>query len=436
MKYYIASIFLMFSGLIFAQPANDNCADAEFLCPNVTVSGTNVDATVQICAGCQDEYFACIFPNNTVWYKFKTNSIGGIVTIDLNNIVYVTEPGRMEDLDVVVYSFTSECIPSTYGTEFDCAAGASIGGANSFTLNSNALNPDTEYYIVINGNMLGAGITLPGQATFDIEISGPAVERPNPTINITTADTSICNGDIVTLQASKSDCVIDSTYIWTINGAIVATTNVDTFQTNAISDNDYVAVYSVCDTLCQLAIPIDSIQFDVLTLTLDAGSDQTILAGNSVNLNGSTNSTNFTVDWVPGSSLSNSTVLDPIASPTTTTIYFMTISDTLNGCADSDSVTITVDPVLKIPDTFTPNGDGYNDTWEIIKIEEYPDCEIIVYNRWGAIVFQSNGYPQSKWWNGESKSGKDLSPGAYFYFIDLNDPEHPDPYRGTINLVR
>ncbi len=434
MRYFFSAIILLFSGLLLAQPANDNCADAEFLCPNVTVSGTNVDATVQMCAGCEDLFTGCDIHQNTVWYKFRTNSTGGIVTVDLANIVYVVEPGRTEDLYLFVYSFTTECIPSTYGVVFDCSIPnfASIGGANAFSLNTDPLNPDTEYYIVISG-AIGA---LPGEATYDITVSGPAVERPNPTIEITANDTTICKGDLVTLQASKTDCVVDSTFIWTINGSIVATTTVDTFQTNAINDGEFVGVYSVCDTICQLAVPIDSIQFDVLELTLDAGVDETILAGESVILSGSTNSTNFTVDWVPGSTLSNSTILGPVATPSTTTTYFMTINDTVNGCSDSDSVTITVDPVLKIPDTFTPNGDGINDTWEIIKIEEYPNCEIFIYNRWGSVVYKTIGYPQSKWWNGTSKNGKELSPGAYFYYIDLKDPEHPEPYRGTINLVR
>lgn len=413
------------------QAANDNCIKAEFLCANVTVPGTNVGASALTCGGCQDDFWGCILPHNTIWYKFITNAIGGAVTIDLTNISYVVEAGRAQNIEIAVYSFTSECIPSTYGVASNCN---DVGGATSFTEVSNILLPNTEYYIVIDGVQIGAGITLPGEATFDITISGAAIDRPNPSVALTASAVNICKGDLVTFSTSKTDCVFDSTYAWTINGVLVATTNVDTFQTNAIQDQDYVAVFTICDTICQIANVSDSIQFSVLELIVDAGSDVEIVQGESTILTGF--GQGQIIDWIPGSSLSNPNVLNPVATPIQTTTYFLTITDTINGCTDYDSVTVTVVPNLKIPDTFTPNGDGINDTWEIITIEEYPNCEIIIYDRWGQVVFKTIGYPQSKWWDGKSKGGKDLTPGAFFYYIDLKSPAHPDPYRGSLNLVR
>ncbi len=79
---------------------------------------------------------------------------------------------------------------------------------------------------------------------------------------------------------------------------------------------------------------------------------------------------------------------------------------------------LTVTPVLSalsIPNTFTPNGDGINDTWVIQDLEYYPKSTINIFNRWGQKVFTSIGYPIP--WDG-TYQGKTLSSGTYYYIID------------------
>ena len=55
-----------------------------------------------------------------------------------------------------------------------------------------------------------------------------------------------------------------------------------------------------------------------------------------------------------------------------------------------------------------------------IAIEEYPDCEVLIFNRNGTLIFQSIGYPKSKWWNGTSKSGKDVDSSNKIRFDEYN----------------
>jgi gliding motility-associated-like protein len=73
---------------------------------------------------------------------------------------------------------------------------------------------------------------------------------------------------------------------------------------------------------------------------------------------------------------------------------------------------------LKIPNTFTPNDDGINDTWNIVNIDNYPNCIVNIYNRWGQNIFSSIGYGKS--WDGKYK-GVDLPAGTYYYVIDLRN---------------
>ena len=67
---------------------------------------------------------------------------------------------------------------------------------------------------------------------------------------------------------------------------------------------------------------------------------------------------------------------------------------TENGCTQFDYVTITVNSGLQIPNTFSPNNDGVNDKWVIRGIENFPDCLIQVYTRWGQKIFQTTGYSE------------------------------------------
>jgi gliding motility-associated-like protein len=75
------------------------------------------------------------------------------------------------------------------------------------------------------------------------------------------------------------------------------------------------------------------------------------------------------------------------------------------------------DPV--IPTVITPNFDGVNDQFVIKNLDlVHPDCEVIIFNRWGSVVFESEGYTVP--WNG-THDGEPLPMGTYFYKIKLND---------------
>ena len=76
--------------------------------------------------------------------------------------------------------------------------------------------------------------------------------------------------------------------------------------------------------------------------------------------------------------------------------------------------TVTIDDTataqLKIPNLFTPNGDGINDYFEIRGLSNYPNNELIIVNRWGNEVFRQTNY-QNKW------DGTGLNEGTYYYLL-------------------
>jgi gliding motility-associated-like protein len=86
---------------------------------------------------------------------------------------------------------------------------------------------------------------------------------------------------------------------------------------------------------------------------------------------------------------------------------------------------------LQIPNAFSPNGDDINDRWNIDGLKARPACQIEVYNRWGQIVYKSQGYKLG--WDG-TRQGKLVSPGTYYYVIKTAPGEKP--YTGWVVLLR
>jgi gliding motility-associated-like protein len=87
---------------------------------------------------------------------------------------------------------------------------------------------------------------------------------------------------------------------------------------------------------------------------------------------------------------------------------------------------------LKIPNAFSPNGDGIHDQWTIEVLADFPNCQVEIFDRWGQRMFYSKGYTQP--WDGTVK-GQPAATGTYYYIINLNDKPRK-PYAGWLQLLR
>jgi gliding motility-associated-like protein len=112
---------------------------------------------------------------------------------------------------------------------------------------------------------------------------------------------------------------------------------------------------------------------------------------------------------------------------------YTVIATHFNGCTSRDTIVVYVlkDHQLVISNMMSPNGDGKNDTWGIGNIENYPGTEVIVVNREGEIVFESQDYKNE--WDGKYK-GKFLPDATYYYIVKFADSDKV--YKGAITLLQ
>jgi gliding motility-associated-like protein len=96
--------------------------------------------------------------------------------------------------------------------------------------------------------------------------------------------------------------------------------------------------------------------------------------------------------------------------------YTVTITDA-NGCVQQLTFTLDQPNVVQLPTGFTPNGDGYNDLFVVRGIEGHPDNQLLVFNRWGNVVYDQLNYRNT--WGGENLQGELLPNGTYFVILRL-----------------
>ncbi|WP_158250369.1 gliding motility-associated C-terminal domain-containing protein [Aquimarina sp. I32.4] len=176
--------------------------------------------------------------------------------------------------------------------------------------------------------------------------------------------------------------------------------------------------------------------------TVEAGEDQDIREGEIVQLHAEGTSAG-TYSWSPSIGLSASDIVNPMANPNQTVTYTVVFTSN-QGCITEDSITVYVVPRLEDQTRygFSPDGDGVNEYWEIHGIEEYPNNKVSIYNRWGDLVYEAEGYDNNaKTFKGianrkRSLGGDELPEGTYFFNIKINGPHNLKKETGFLVLKR
>ncbi len=226
-----------------------------------------------------------------------------------------------------------------------------------------------------------------------------------------------CPGDTVQLEVKNFAPGQPLTYDWQpssliISGAgtavVKARTLADTTISVRVTNTAYGCLYQ------------DSIRIDIFSqlpsLQLTATPD-TIRFGDTSQLNAFIPSEASLV-WRQDTTLSDYSILDPLAYPLLTTTYYATASDT-NNCSVISSVRVVVlrtpcsSTGIYLPNAFTPNGDGKNDVL-YVRGNDLKKFKLEIYDRWGQLVFETTD--KNKGWDG-NYSGSALNGAVFGYYL-------------------
>jgi gliding motility-associated-like protein len=148
---------------------------------------------------------------------------------------------------------------------------------------------------------------------------------------------------------------------------------------------------------------------------ISAGPDMFVLDDGQKQIQATATGTITKFEWTPTDYLNDPGILQPlIIRPQLDKTYTLTVTGR-GACVSTDQMQLTVLKLPTPPNTFSPNGDGINDFWEVKYLDQYPGCVVELFDPRGQMLYRSVGY--QKPWDG-TLNGRILPTGTYYYIID------------------
>ena len=368
---------------------------------------------------------------NTIITTFGSGCIGCGTMVDGNgNILIVGFPHPNDEdpecVDLAVFDFDAETTACGTTFSFFYLGQADISsatfewnfGTDAFPQTSSSVNP-----VGVSFSATGIKTVTLTVIENDCDVSGDislTVTDLGFSVNASIVEVD-CKGDNNgTIELQTNNGMAPFTYIWSngLSNPII----------NNLIAGDY--AYTVIDgTGCQISnMVVVSEPSEDLAITFNATNTT---CGNSqdgslgVNVTGGT--APYTYEWSTGDVTNFIQNLNPGS-------FFVTITDS-KGCILNTNNETEVGEQCKpeIYNIISPNGDNMNDVWEVENIQDFPDNVVKIYNRWGNLVFEMSSYQNT--WAGTDNNGNLLLAGAYYFVLEMNDPEKT-VLTGSITLIR
>ncbi len=250
----------------------------------------------------------------------------------------------------------------------------------------------------------------------------------------------VCAHDLVALSVSNSSSEFDLQVDWSPDSPIL--TGQGSSEISMSTDEDvWMSAQVLGSNGCTLT---DSILVEVSPLSFiepeASATPSSIPQGDESQLQ-VVPLGNYQYMWTPSTGLNAPDSPSPIASPSSTTTYTVSLTDeNSNGsCSRNDTVTVKVFeflcgfPTTFVPNAFSPNSDGNNDIL-YVRGNYISSFDLKIYDRWGEMVFGSTELDRG--WDGTFR-GKELEPAVYVYHLDVTclDGER-NLEKGNITLIR
>ena len=458
---------MMTSDLACANPAIAADTVAMHTIPNVVpVVSISVNPDDTVCTGTNVVFTAA--PANggaNPSYQWKVNGLNaGTNSPAFSSTTFING-------DAIKVSMTSDAVCAMPATTVSSTVALNINPWVIPSINISATPPDTICLgssVVFLTTSLNSGTT----PSYQWNVNGILTGTDNPVFTSTT----LVQGDSVKVQMTSNErCATVSTVnsntvninsypplIVFASGSIEVCQKVPVvMQAVATGGNggpyDYTWNNGAGNTSSVTIIPLADITYTVsatdectippVTATVSITVKQAPVSlysygpNNPTSLNPEVSFTDLSTDainwlWIFGDG-DSSIIQNPVhIFPSTGTYSVSLIVQNILGCTDTVTFKIIVneDIAFFVPNSFSPNGDGRNETFSPIG-SSITDFEMIIYDRWGNEIF--SGGPLTPW-NGTIKGGKEFAlPGIYIYRIDLKDSKFEKQIvTGGVTLIR
>ncbi len=391
---------------------------------NVTVVGGNDGSVAVEGSGGTPPYM----------YRFNTGSYqvsGTFSNLTAGNYTVTIQDAALCEDDITVI-ITDPSVPLS-GTEVSKKPVSCFGG-NDGNLTVTGIAGIAPYEYSINGTdfqssgtftnlTAGTYIVIIRDAkpvTFPVTV---VITEPETAVSVTaTGINNLCNGD------NSGEVIAVATGG---TGPYGFSWNSSPVQMNDTASNLQAGTYQVTVTDDNGCIAIDEVTISgppalVLSIsTTEADCPDTNDGSITLTISGGT--APYNIFWQDGNNSQNRTEMLPGN-------YTVTVTDD-NGCSAMTIAAvgfIGTFGCVEIPQIITPNNDGYNDEWRIRNIDLYPEAEVLVYSRWGKLVYKSRNISADPW---DGRFNGSLMPtDSYHYILYLNDGSKPRS--GVISIIR
>ncbi len=353
-------------------------------------------------------------PTLSTTYTISAHSNGCTNTAITTALVTVVTP-----ITAATITTTSICPGSCNGTAFVTVTG---GLANHYLWNTGSANSSISSLCAGSYSVQITNIYCSSTFTRSATIVAP------PNLNLTpTVVGSTClyggNGSISVVASGGNG----APYTFSFNTGLFSTTSV---FANLTAGTYTITVKDINGCLKSIFVPVPQSANNVPPLLVNS---DTICLNSSTVLKASGAAT---YTWVPATFLNTSIGAIVTATPSVSINYTVAATDN-NGCKNaavatvmvvnsytvfSNGVSVCPKPITDVTvyNSFSPNGDGLNDVFEIDNIDKFIPNHVYIYNRWGQLLWDKQDYNNtSVVWDGKDNKGNIMAPGTYYFIIEV-----------------
>lgn len=364
-----------------------------------------------------------------------TNTITGctsaeaVVNVNVNALPTVTATANP---NTTCSSGAVSLSAQTTATSYTWTSGNGVDVTNqnqqTVSFPASGLTTGTYVYTVVvtDGNTC---VSLPATTTVTI-------------INVPNADFSLSDLDLC--QYASGNLSVNTpqagvVYDWNINGQTISNTNPVQVPASVTANAGTYTVSVVAGIGTCTNQAVNTLTVYTLPLVTLVNSTTSACENTSAHLDVASPVANYTYTWIYNSQVvSNNTglTINPLSDSNRGT-YTVTVTDN-NGCTNATTGFIDMQTCeTYVPEIFTPNGDGKNDGFVIRNIENYPNNNLKIFNRWGNLVYEKDKYLNE--FEGFANTGdavgkSKLPAGTYYVILNYGDEGKTETYNGYLLL--